>query len=425
VFLAEAAVVLIVAKLAGELASRWDQPPVLGQLVAGLALGAGLSWFDNPALRASGAELGAFASIGVILLMFLAGLETEWDQLRATGRAAFVAATLGVIMPLGAGYLLSLQFGLPSMEALFVGVILTATSVSITAQTLMEMGSLQTLEGATVLGAAVIDDVIGLVVFSVVVATGSGGDASSVPRMAVTLLIFLAASALLMPKLVSRVLASIERLRGVEAGVAIALAIAFLYGVAAEAAGLAAITGAYIAGLLINRRNEYPHITDRVRILAYALFVPIFLVKTGMDARLDALVPALTFVVAMTGVAIVTKVVGCGLGARVCGLTSRQSVIVGVGMISRGEVALVVATLALSGGAISQTVFGATVIVVLMTTLVTPPLLRLALAMAGGAGVGVGVGVGESGTALQTVEDSRGVGPAGPPVAPSVARNES
>ena len=314
--------------------------------------------------------------------MFLAGLETDWDQLRTTGRAAFVSASFGVALPLAGGYGLGVLFGLSPLEALYVGVILTATSVSITAQTLMEMGSLQTVEGATVLGAAVIDDVIGLVVFSLVVAltgsTGTGG-ASGLLSLGVYLLIFFVASATVMPWLIERALRYAERLRGAEAMLALAVAIGLLYGVAAEGAGLAAITGAYVAGLLINRHNAYPEITDRTRVIAYGFFVPIFLVKTGMDAHLDALGPALAFVVATTIMAVLAKIVGCGLGARVCGLSNRQSLVVGVGMISRGEVALVVATLALTSGAISQAVFGATVIVVVATTLVTPPLLRVAL----------------------------------------------
>jgi Kef-type K+ transport system membrane component KefB len=315
--------------------------------------------------------------------MFLAGLETDWDQLRATGKAAFVAASLGVVVPLAGGFGLAVLFGLPPIEALFVGVILTATSVSITAQTLMEMGSLQTVEGATVLGAAVIDDVIGLVVFSLVVGlTSSGAEQTNLGWLAAYLLIFFVASATLGPWLIARVLSLAERLRGAEAMLAIALAIGLLYGVAAERAGLAAITGAYMAGLLINRRNTYPEITERTKVLAYGLFVPIFLVKTGMDAHLDALGPALVFVLATTMVAVVAKIVGCGIGARVCGLSPHQSLVVGVGMISRGEVALVVATLALSSGAISQAVFGATVVVVVATTLITPPLLRLALGRA-------------------------------------------
>jgi Kef-type K+ transport system membrane component KefB len=286
---------------------------------------------------------------------------------------------------------------LPPIESLFVGVILTATSVSITAQTLMEMGSLQTVEGATVLGAAVIDDVIGLVVFSVCVGlTGSTSSDTNLILLALYLVAFFVASATLMPWLIRRMLPYLDRLRGAQAALAIAVAVALLYGVAAERAGLAAITGAYVAGLLINRRNEYPEITQGTQVLAYGLFVPIFLVKTGMDAHLDALLPAFLFVVATTVVAVVTKIVGCGLGARVCGLTNRQSLVVGVGMISRGEVALVVATLALASGTISQSVFGATVIVVVATTLVTPPLLRLVLVRPDA----------RSAPGLQTIEDS-------------------
>jgi Kef-type K+ transport system membrane component KefB len=379
-FLAEAAVVLIVAKLAGELASRWDQPPVLGQLLGGLALGAGLSFIDNGSLRAAGAELATLANLGVVLLMFLAGLETDWDQLRATGKAAFVAASLGVMVPLAGGFGLALLFGVPVVEALFIGVILTATSVSITAQTLMEMGSLQTVEGATVLGAAVIDDVIALVVFSLVVALTSGGaEQTNLAWLATYLIVFFVASATVLPWLIGRLLSLAERLRSAEAMIAIAVAIGLLYGVAAERAGLAAITGAYVAGLLINRHNGYPEITERTKVLAYGLFVPIFLVKTGMDAHLDALGPAVVFVLATTAMAVIAKIVGCGVGARVCGLSPHQSLVVGVGMISRGEVALVVATLALSAGVITQAVFGATVVVVVATTLITPPLLRIAL----------------------------------------------
>jgi Na+:H+ antiporter len=415
-FLAEAAIILILAKLAGELAGRWDQPPVLGQLLAGLLLGVVFGFFNNPQLQAANAELSTFADLGVVLLMFLAGLETDWDQLKATGKAAFVSASLGVAAPLVAGFGLALLFGLPPVESLFVGVILTATSVSITAQTLMELGSLQTLEGATVLGAAVIDDVIGLVVFSLVAALTGGRTGPTNPVWLVLyLVVFFVASATIMPRLLSRALTYVERFRGAEATLAIAVALALLYGVAAEQSGLAAITGAYTAGLLINRHNTHSQITDGTRVLTYGFFVPIFLVKTGMDAHLDALAPALLFVVATTIVAVVTKIVGCGAGARISGLTAKQSLVVGVGMISRGEVALVVATLALSAGLISQAVFGASVVVVVATTLVTPPLLRLVLTAERA----------ESAPALQRAADSPVVGPHDQPAAPLAARYES
>jgi Kef-type K+ transport system membrane component KefB len=386
VALIEIGIIIIAAKIAGDLASRFAQPPVLGQLIVGLILGLLLQPFDGPALQSANAEVSQLANLGVVLLMFLAGLETDWDQLRATGRAAFVSASLGVAVPLAGGYGLAVLFGLSPVQALFVGVILTATSVSISAQTLMDLGSLQTMEGATILGAAVIDDVIGLVVFSLVVAlTGGTVDSGGLVWIGLYLLIFFAASATLMPRLIDYALGLAERLRGSEAMLGIAVGIGLVYGVAAQSAGLAAITGAYVAGLLINRRNAHSEITQGAKVLAYGLFVPIFLVKTGMDAHLEGLGPALVFVTATTIMAVAAKVIGCGLGARACGLTFHQSIVVGVGMISRGEVALVVATLALSSGAITQAVFGATVIVVVATTLVTPPLLRFALRYAASA----------------------------------------
>jgi Kef-type K+ transport system membrane component KefB len=358
---------------------------VLGQLLAGLLLGILARPFEGPELQTAGSEVGLLANLGVVLLMLLAGLETDWDQLLATGRAAFAAASLGVVVPLAGGYVLAGVFGLAPIQALFVGVILSATSVSISAQTLMELGGLQTMEGATIMGAAVIDDVIGLVVFSLVVAlTGTAGG-GSLSLLAVWLVAFFAISAILLPRIIDRILPVAERLRGSETLLGIVVGLALLWGAAAERAGLAAITGAYVVGLLINRHNAYEQITERARVLAYGFFVPIFLVKTGMDTRVDTLGPALGFVLATTLVAVAAKVLGCGLGARVCGLTNHQSLVVGVGMISRGEVALVVATLALAAGAITQDVFAASVVVVVATTLVTPPLLRFALRYAASA----------------------------------------
>jgi Na+:H+ antiporter len=376
--LVELAAILIAAKLSGDLATRWGQPPVLGQLVAGLGLGVAYSALQPGAALPAATELGAFAQIGVVLLMFRAGLETDWLQLRATGRAATIAACAGVAVPLAVGWATGLAFSLPGVESLFVGVILTATSVSITAQTLMELGSLRTVEGSTVLGAAVIDDVIGLLVFSFAVAfTGAG--ASDLAGVIVPLVAFFGVMFWLGGRVVPWIVERSERLRGSEAPTAIALALALGVAALAQFSGIAAITGAYVAGLLLNRHGRFEPVADKVRLIGDAVFVPIFLVKTGMDARVEQLGAVAVFVAALTGVAIVTKILGCGLGARVAGLTTRQSLVVGVGMISRGEVAVIVAGLALSAGAITSQIFSASIVVVLATTLVTPPLLRFAL----------------------------------------------
>jgi Kef-type K+ transport system membrane component KefB len=372
------AAVLVAAKVAGDLATRWGQPPVLGQLVAGLGLGLAYAALRPDAPLPAASELTAFADVGVVLLMFRAGLETDWPQLRATGRAATLAACAGVAVPLAVGWATGLAFALPAVEALFVGVILTATSVSITAQTLMELGSLRTVEGSTVLGAAVIDDVIGLLVFSFAVAfTGAG--ASDLVGVVLPLSAFFLVAFGLGGRVLPWIVERSERLGGAEAPVAIALAMAFAVAALAQTSGIAAITGAYVAGLLLNRHGRFEPVVEKVRVVGDAVFVPIFLVKTGMDARVEQLGTIAAFVAALTAVAIVTKILGCGFGARVAGLTTRQSFVVGVGMISRGEVAVIVAGLALSAGAITSQIFSAAIVVVLATTLVTPPLLRLAL----------------------------------------------
>ncbi|MHB8618229.1 MAG: cation:proton antiporter [Chloroflexota bacterium] len=378
-FLVELAAILVAAKLAGDLASRLGQPPVLGQLVAGLALGA-IKLFVPSGVGLAGADpqVAELANLGVLLLMFLAGLETDWKQLLTTGKAAFISASAGVAIPLLAGWGLGMAFGLPSVEALFVGVILTATSVSITAQTLMELGSLQTVEGSTVLGAAVIDDVIGLLVFSFAIAfTGAGH--TNLPVLLIGLALFFGACFLIGARVLAWVLSQADRLRGGEAALAVALAAALVLAFLAEKVGIAAITGAYVAGLLINRDNAFAHVVEKVRVLAAGLFVPVFLVKTGMDAPSTGLASLLGFVLVVSLLAVLAKIVGCGLGARLSGLTTAQSLVVGVGMISRGEVALIVASLAMTAGVISHAILSATVLVVVVTTLITPPLLRLTL----------------------------------------------
>ncbi len=382
--LLELAIVLAVAKLAADLALRAGQPAVLGQLVAGLALGVVYAVALPGLALPYGDELHAFADIGLVLIMFLAGLETDWPQLRAAGRASFLAASAGVAVPLVAGWATARAFGMSDVEAVFVGVILTATSVSITAQTLVELGSIGTLEGVTILGAAVIDDVIGIIVFSIAIAMSGGKVASVIPPMPV--LLGSAAAFTVVALAIPRLVRFGHAMRADESVLGIALALAFLLGAFAQGSGVAAITGSYIAGVLIARSHVRSELIEKVRVIGHALFIPVFLVMTGMNARLDTIGPAMLFVVVLTVVAVTTKVVGSGAGARLAGLSSRSSLVVGVGMVARGEVAIVVAGLALSAGAISAEVFSAAVVVVLATTLVTPLLLRLVLPAARAAG---------------------------------------
>jgi Kef-type K+ transport system membrane component KefB len=322
------------------------------------------------------------AEVGVILLMFVAGLETDLAEMRRVGKVAFWAAFGGVVLPMAAGMATAVLFGLPLYwEAIFIGTILTATSVSISAQTLMELGALRSREGATILGAAVIDDVMGIIVLSFVVAFARastegvdvGGVALVVIRMTAYFAVAVAAGRLLAP-----LLRWVGRLPVTQAVLSGALVIVFLYAWAAEyAGGVAAITGAYVAGVLIAQTPFKQQIDAGVHPLTYSIFVPLFFIGIGLQANGRELGDSVAFTVALVAVAIAAKAVGCGVFSRAFGFNTAESIRVGVGMISRGEVGLIVAGYGLANGLIGQPVFSASVIMVLVTTMVTPPLLRV------------------------------------------------
>jgi Kef-type K+ transport system membrane component KefB len=383
------------AKLAGAAANRIGQPAVFGEILAGLLLGPTLldilGWPLFAAPAAAGAHGGPeipllallrdLAEIGVVLLMFIAGMETDLAEMRRVGAVAFWAATGGVLLPFVAGAATAALFGLPLLwEGFFVGTILTATSVSISAQTLLELGALRTREGSTILGAAVIDDVMGIVVLSLVVAFARSADGASFSSIAVIVgrMVAFFAAGILAGRAFGRLAAWADRL-GVSQGLlAIVLGVTFLYAWAAEyVGGVAAITGSYLAGLLFAQTPWKERIDHGIHPLTYSMLVPVFFVSIGLQANGRDLGPQAAFTAALVLVAIVSKAIGCGVFARVAGFTPTESLRVGVGMISRGEVGLIVAGYGLANGIIGESVFSASVIMVLATTMVTPPLLRL------------------------------------------------
>lgn len=385
----ELSVVLIVAivgaQLAGSLSLRLGQPMVVGMIAAGLVLGPtgvhllALPVFDHAA--ASGETLHTLAELGVMMLMFLAGLETDLPAMRRIGGAAFVSAALGVVVPFVGGWGVATWAGMPPATAMFVGTILTATSVSISAQTLFELGKLRTKEGSTILAAAVIDDVIGILVLSVVVALyASGGAPPPVWQVAAKMMAFFVAAFVLAPA-ARQAVRFLARLRVPESMYGAALAMVLLYGWGAEAGGgVAAITGAYLAGIVLARTELDEPLTERTRAIAYAFFVPIFFVDIGLRADLRAALGGQEVLLglAIVGVAIVGKVVGAGLGARLAGFRNAEALRVGAGMVSRGEVGLIVAAIGVERGVIGEDVFALMVAMVVITTLITPGLLRAA-----------------------------------------------
>ena len=384
-------IIIAAAKLAGAAANRVGQPAVFGEILAGLLLGPTLlnvlGWpmfAPPPGMIPAGVSLGAvvrdLADIGVILLMFVAGMETDLTEMRRVGHVAFWSATGGVLLPLAGGVAVATAFGMSLWEAVFVGTILTATSVSISAQTLMELGALRTKEGSAILGAAVIDDVMGIVLLSAVIAfsrqAGSTG-AVTVFWIVLRIVVFFAL-ALFAGRYLPVLARAADRLNVSQGLLGTVLAVAFLYSWAAEYLGeMAAITGSYVAGVLFARTRYKVRIDQGIHPLTYSMFVPVFFVSIGLEANARDLGDDILFTIAILAVAIAGKIVGCGALAWLSGFTRRQSLRVGVGMISRGEVGLIVASYGLSHGIITRKGFSASVIMVLVTTMITPPLLRL------------------------------------------------
>jgi Kef-type K+ transport system membrane component KefB len=378
------AVLLAAAKLLGEVSLRLGQPAILGELLAGLLLGPSL--LNLPVWSAvEGADplptVHILAQLGVLWLMFGAGLEIELSDFRRAGRPAAVAGGLGVVFPLLLGTGLALLAGFPLLESIFLGVVMSATSVSISAQTLLELNRLRTPEGIALLGAAVIDDVLVIVLLSafVTLAAGSGGLGAVLAQLGVMALT-LAGVGLFSLMLLPRLVGLSERLRVSEGLLAIVLASVLLVSWATEAiGGMAAITGAFLAGVGLGRGHWREDIERGLHRLGYAFFVPLFLVDIGLRTDVRLLDPRLAvFTLGVVVVAVVSKILGSGLGAWIGGFDRGAALRMGLGMVSRGEVGLIVAGVGVAEGFLEGELFVAVVVMVLATTLLTPILLRSA-----------------------------------------------
>lgn len=384
------AVVIVTAKLAANAASRLGLPMVLGELLAGVLLGPsllniwGLQWLA-PAGDSAVSVAKIFqilAQIGVVLLMFVAGLETDVTMIRSTVAPAFWAATGGVILPMAGGYLLSKSFGFSTAQAIFVGTILTATSVTITAQALMNLDQLRSKVGSTILGAAVIDDVLGLIVLSTVIALApqmaTAGDISwaGLAMILARMTLCLVTLGLFGPPLTRWVLKQVTRLHGHHTEAAVALAIAMLLAFDAQwLGGMAAITGSYLAGLFVAMTPNRERVSEDVRPMLNLFFGPLFFVSLGMEVDAWRVGGRLGFFLLLVAIAVGGKILGCGLGAYSAGFSGWESLTVGVGMIPRGEVGLITASLGWTAGLVTHDLYIQSVALVLLSTLITPALL--------------------------------------------------
>lgn len=373
------AIIILVAKAFGILARRCKAPQVVGEIIAGLIIGPSiLGWVAQTDF------LVQMAEIGVILLMFSAGLETDIKELLRTGPIALLIACAGVFVPLICGTLLYMGFyGVAPWgseefyKAVFIGTILTATSVSITVESLREMGRLKGKVGTTILSAAIIDDVIGIIVLTVVVGFKSP-DSNPGKVVINTLLFFVLAvvAGFLFYFLFRKFDTLYPHTRRIPIlGLAFCFAMSYI---AERYFGIADITGAYVAGIVLCSLRDSGYIAQKMDTNSYMLFGPVFFASIGLKTNIDNLDGSiLLFAAAFVAVGLIAKIIGCGLAARLCRFKNKDALKIGVGMMTRGEVALIVAQKGLSVGLMTPVYFTAVILLIIVSSILTPIILKV------------------------------------------------
>lgn len=365
----ELAIILIASKIAGDISVKLGQPSVLGKLLIGIALGpTALGLVNNTEI------LQEISQIGVILLMFIAGLETDIEEFKRTGKASTYVGVTGIIIPLSFGYLMGTILELSQFESVFLGLLLSATSVSISVQALKEMGRLKSREGATILGAAVIDDILVIIGLAFLMSL-AGGDVN-LGVVIVKKVAFFAIAIVLGWKGVPWFLKKFAPLRITEAVISAGLIICFFFAYLAEYAGVAAIIGSYIASVAISLTNYKHEVFEKVETISYSIFVPVFFTAIGVTAEFVGIGGHLGLIVTLSILAIATKLIGGAVGAKLAGFDWRHSTGIGAAMVSRGEVALIIAGIGLERELLNRDLFAVIVVVILVTTIVTPPMMK-------------------------------------------------
>ena len=387
------ALALICARVFGYIFTKLKLPSVIGEILAGVFLGGisltifngqmislfGFSW-SVPELSYLSVEFDFLAEIGILILMFISGLSTSLSQLKSMGKTSTFVAIGGVIVPLGLGVSTSLLFGFNQQESLIVGLMLVATSVGVTVRTLMDLHKLDTNVGAAILGGAVIDDVLGIVLLAFVV--GSDPFLYVGFKIALFFILFV----YLGLKVIDRILGLGEYIHLPKAFLSISLSLFLLFSFFADRFGISGIIGAFIAGLLIGQSIKSRKIVDDVQTLGYGFFVPLFFIWIGAkliigivdDFASFSSIAVFAFIIIL--VAIVGKIIGCGIGARLSGSSLKESLQIGVGMIPRMELALIIISTAISKklivGVAANQLLAISVLITICTTLITPILIN-------------------------------------------------
>lgn len=377
-FIATLAGLLLATQVVAHLCRRVEIPEVIGQILVGIIVGpAILNWVHLDGM------MNEFQEIGVIILMFIAGLESDLSLLKKYLRLAVIVAVIGVIVPVivmgGASYL----FGFTKMESLFIGVIFSATSVSISVAVLREFNRLDSREGATILGAAVADDIIGVIMLSIMISmiNGSKGGHTNLPLGLALLLqvLFFGGTYLVVRWLAPYLMHLSERLLTVAAPSVMAMIICLGMAALADYVGLSGAVGSFFAGIAVANTHRKKTIDRSFIPIGYALFIPLFFVSVGLNMRFDNIQRSFVFVIVMTVLACLTKLVGCGAGAKLSGFNLPSSYVVGSGMVARGEMALITAQIGYEAHLMSSMYYSDVITVIILATVLAPFMLKHAL----------------------------------------------
>ncbi|MGB3367754.1 MAG: cation:proton antiporter [Acidaminobacteraceae bacterium] len=367
-YILEIAILLLLANLGGIVSKKLNQPPVLGQIIVGIILGAGIL---------EGSEyISRMGEIGVIFLMFIAGLETDVDELKQSSKSSSLIAIGGVLFP-GALVFAGTYFMTKNISvSIFMAIISTATSVSISVQTLREIGKLRTKQGVTILGAAIMDDIMGIVLLTLAVGILKPGSGVSLPVVMLKIVGFFVITAFV-GYVVIKLLKKFSRTINFDDKiVTYSIVLCMLLAYVSEELGVAAITGAYFMGVILSMTSHRHKISHEINSIATTMFTPIFFVSIGMNVDIRTAFGAIAIGSVIIVLGVIGKVIGSGLGAKLSGYDNTTALQIGIGMIPRAEVAIIIANLGVKMELIGNDELAAVILMVLVTTLITPSLLK-------------------------------------------------
>ncbi|WP_284185732.1 cation:proton antiporter [Latilactobacillus sakei] len=374
------AIILISTLLAGHLSKRIGMPAVIGQLLVGIILGPALLGVLH-----ENSFIHTFSEIGVVLLMFTAGLESNLTLLKKYFKPSVVVAILGVIVPVGSIYAMSLAFGINQLESLFIGVIFAATSVSISVEVLRELKVLESREGTIILGAAVVDDLLAVIILSVLTSLFGEQLATAAPNQMGLGLTFALQIAFFVVVyfsvkwLVPGVMRLSQRLLVPYANAIMSLVICFVFVWLAEDVDLSTVVGAFFAGIAISQTPYQSEISRHIEPLGYTVFIPVFFVSIGLSMTFADLNRHLVFIIVLTVLAVLAKLLGSGWGAKMMGVPQAGAYTIGAAMISRGEMALIIAQIGYTAKLLSEMYYSAIIFVIILTTILAPFILKSAI----------------------------------------------